>query len=62
MGYRFLSSSVISRSTRHGAPTAITFGGTSFVTTLPAPITELSPIVIPPRTTAPVPIQTLFPI
>lgn len=30
-----------------GTPAATTFGGMSFVTTLPAPITELSPMVTP---------------
>lgn len=32
------------------------------MTTLPAPITVLSPIFTPGSTTAPAPIQTLFPI
>lgn len=41
---------------------AITFDGISFVTMLPAPITTLSPIVTPGRTTTFPPIQTLFPI
>ena len=45
-----------------GFPATITFGGTSLVTTLPAPTIELSPIVIPGNIIAPEPIQTLFPI
>ena len=48
--------------TLHGFPTAITLSGMSFVTTLPAPITTLSPIVTPGRMRAPPPIQTLSPI
>ena len=45
-----------------GFPATITFGGTSLVTTLPAPTTELSPIVIPGNKIEPEPIHTLFPI
>ena len=37
--------------TRHGFPTAKLYGGISFVTTLPAPITHPSPMVTPPQTT-----------
>ena len=45
------SFSVIFRMTRHGFPTAKLYGGISFVTTLPAPITHPSPMVTPPQTT-----------
>ena len=55
------SASVISRKTRQGDPTAITPAGMSRVTTLPAPITALSPIVTPCITTVLPPIQTLLP-
>jgi hypothetical protein len=37
--------------TRHGFPAARLYGGMSFVTTLPAPITHPSPMVTPPQTT-----------
>lgn len=60
-GYRFLSSSVICRITLHGTPTATTLLGMDFVTTLPAPMTEWSPIVTPARIVDPAPIQTLLP-
>ena len=43
--------------TRHGLPAAMTPLGTSRVTTLPAPITVLSPIVTPGKMIAPPPIQ-----
>ena len=43
--------------TRHGLPAATTPGSTSFTTTLPAPITEPSPIVTPGQMTAAPPIQ-----
>ena len=56
------SFSLISRITLHGFPTATTFAGMSFVTTLPAPITLLSPIVTPGIISAPEPIQQFFPI
>ncbi len=46
---------------RHGLPTATTLAGMSFVTTLPAPITVLSPMVTPARMMAPAPIQQLLP-
>ena len=59
--YLYLSSSVISRRTRQGLPTATTPEGISRVTTLPAPITVLSPIVTPGSTVTPAPIQTLLP-
>lgn len=45
-----------------GLPTATEFSGTFFVTTLPAPITELSPILTPGRIILPEPIQTFLPI
>ena len=41
-----------------GFPIIIAFSGTSFVTTLPAPISTFSPIVIPPRIVALAPIET----
>jgi hypothetical protein len=44
--------------TRAGLPTATELGGMLFVTTLPAPTTLFSPIVIPGRTIAFAPIQT----
>jgi len=40
----------------------MTPAGTSLVTTAPAPITALSPMVTPGRTIAPPPSQTLSPI
>ena len=48
--------------TLHGTPTATTFDGIDFLTTLPAPITVLSPIVTPASIVEPAPIQTLLPI
>src|SRR4030067_3253012 len=42
------SPSVIFRRTRAGFPATIVSGGTSFVTTLPAPVMARSPTVIPP--------------
>ena len=48
--------------TLQGLPAAITPDGISLVTTLPAPITELSPILTPGIIHALPPIQTLFPI
>lgn len=57
-----LSSSVIVLTTRQGTPQANTSGGISLVTTLPAPITVLSPIVTPGHIIAPVAIHTLLPI
>ena len=50
------------RITLQGFPTAKLFGGMFFVTTLPAPIMLLLPIVTPGSTMAPVHIQTLSPI
>ena len=47
---------------RQGTPTATTPSGISFVTTLPAPITELEPMVTPGVTIHPPPSQTLSPI
>ena len=60
-GLHILSSSVISRTTRHGFPTASTWAGISFVTTLPAPITLPSPMVTPGRIVTFAPSQTLSP-
>ena len=56
-----LSSSVISLTTLHGFPTAITLAGISLFTRLFAPITLPSPIVIPGRMVTSAPIQTLSP-
>ena len=47
--------------TLQGFPTATTFDGISLFTTLPAPITVLSPIVTPGSTITFPPIHTLFP-
>ena len=44
-----------------GTPTTVELGGTSFNTTLPAPILLLSPILKEPSTFAPVLIITLLP-
>ena len=48
--------------TLHGLPTVTTFDGISFVTTDPAPIVMLSPIVTPGRIVTLPPIYTLLPI
>lgn len=56
-----LSSSVISRITLHGLPAAKLLAGISFTTTLPAPITQLSPIVTLGQTTTLAPNQQSFP-
>ena len=45
-----------------GFPTTTEYGGTSFVTTALAPITEPSPILTPGRIVALSPIQTFSPI
>ena len=47
--------------TLHGFPIATEFSGISFVTTLPAPITELSPMETPGSIITFAPIHTLFP-
>ena len=60
--FRMESASVICRITLHGFPTARECGGISFVTTLPAPITQPSPIVTPPVTTTLLASQQLSPI
>src|SRR5690606_11044916 len=52
---------VIGRITRHGFPAASTPGGTSFVTTAPAPMTAPSPMRTPGRMMAPPPAQTSLP-
>jgi hypothetical protein len=44
-----------------GLPATVTPGGTSRVTTLPAPMMASSPTVMPGRRIAPLPIQTLRP-
>ena len=46
------------RTTLHGTPAATTPAGTSWVTTLPAPITDPAPMVTPAHTVAFAPIQT----
>ena len=56
-----LSASVISRITRQGTPAAKLLGGMSRVTTLPAPITQLSPMVTPGQTVTDAPNQQLLP-
>ena len=48
--------------TRHGTPTARLLSGISRVTTLPAPITQLSPTVTPGQTVTFAPNQQLLPI
>ena len=45
-----------------GFPKASTLAGMDLVTTLPAPIVTLSPMVTPGNMMLPPPIQTLFPI
>ena len=50
------------RNTRQGLPTATTPAGISLVTTDPAPMTLLSPMVTPGQMTTLPPIQTLLPI
>ena len=47
--------------TLQGLPTAIEFGGMDFVTTEPAPIVQLSPIVTPAKIMLPPPIQQFLP-
>ena len=49
------------RSTRQGLPAATQLAGISLVTTLPAPMTQLSPMVTPGSTVQPPPNQTLLP-
>ena len=51
----------MARITRQGLPAATTLSGRSFVTTLPEPITTLSPMVTPGLITLLPPIQTLSP-
>jgi hypothetical protein len=43
-----------------GLPATVVLGGTSLVTTLPAPIIAYSPIVIPPKRVAPEPMAAPF--
>ncbi len=57
----FYFSSVTDRIVRQGLPTATTFAGISLVTTLPAPIIALSPMVTPGRTVTLPPNHTLLP-
>ena len=47
---------------RAGLPATMQLSGTDFVTTEPAPIITLLPIVMSPITIAPTPIDTLSPI
>ena len=47
--------------TLHGLPTARELSGISFTTTLPAPMTQLSPIVTPGTTVTLAPNHTLLP-
>ncbi len=47
------------RTTRAGLPTTRLFGGTSFVTTAPAPMMAFSPTITPARTIAPPPSHAL---
>jgi hypothetical protein len=54
--------SSISRITRQGFPAANTPAGISFVTTLPAPMTDRSPILTPGQTMTPPPTHTSSPI
>ena len=56
-----LAASPITRRRFAGTPVQISFGGTTPRTTLPAPITELSPTRVPGRRTLPAPTQTLSP-
>ena len=56
-----LSAWVISRITRQGTPAAKELAGMSRVTTLPAPMTQLSPMVTPLHTTTLAPNQMLLP-
>lgn len=55
------SDSVILRITRQGTPAAKLSDGMSRVTTLPAPMTQLSPIVTPGQTVTFAPNQQLSP-
>ena len=58
---RSLSFSVMVRITRQGFPPAMTLDGISFVTTLPAAMILLSPMVTPGVMVTPPQIHTLFP-
>ena len=58
---RSLSFSVMARITRQGFPPAMTLDGISFVTTLPAAMILLSPMVTPGVMVTPPQIHTLFP-
>lgn len=59
--YFILSLSPISLITLHGTPAAKLSGGMFLVTTLPAPITQLSPMVTPGQTVTEAPNQQLLP-
>lgn len=56
-----LSCSLRVRITRHGTPAAKELAGISRVTTLPAPITQLSPMVTPLHTVTLADSYTLLP-
>ena len=56
-----LSFSESERMTRQGTPAATEFAGISRVTTLPAPMTQLSPMVTPGQTVTPAPSQQWLP-
>ena len=58
---RSLSFSVMVRITRQGFPPAMTLDGISFVTTLPAAMILMSPMVTPGVMVTPPQIHTLFP-
>lgn len=58
---RILSSSKRNLITHAGFPATIAYGGTSFVTTLDAPMTEPCPTFTPDRIVTPAQIQTSFP-
>ena len=59
--FKIVSSAVISRNTLQGLPAAKVFEGIDFVTTLPAPITQLLPISTPGQMTTLAPNQQLWP-
>ena len=56
------SLTIVGPTTLHGLPAATEFGGTSDVTTDPAPTTEPSPMLTPLQIVTPVPMKTRSPI
>src|SRR5215475_2219650 len=60
--HRATSCAVSSRMIRQGLPAAMALAGTFLVTTLPAPMIALSPMVTPLRMTEFVPMNTRLPI